>query len=817
MPKHVWFWHFPKEAVIMQRELLYTELKNGCTPNDFSFQTTAELQPLNGIFGQERAIKAFEFGLAIKIRGYNIYMSGASGTGKTTYAKNNAEAVAKTEPVPKDWCYVYNFQNPRSPQALSFDAGIGKQFRDDMSELVQILKEELQKVFRAEDYEKQKAELLHSFDDKKDVLMDKMSEEASAYDFQVKSTNSGIYFLPVIDGKTVGEEEYDELPEEVKDIVEKNSQVVQEKATAIMREIRELERESKHCVEKLDYKVGMFAIGHHISATQEKYKDYEKVVAYLGAVQEDILDNISDFFDEEDDGEESLSALLPMLSKKQPEDVTQKYKVNLIVDNSESKGAPVVVTYHPTYYNLVGEVEYDNEFGNLTTDFMKIKGGLLHKANGGYLIIQAQDILSYPQAWEGLRRVMKTKEINMEAVREQLGAVVAPTLKPEPIPANVKVIMIGSAYYYEMLSEYDEEFDKFFKIKADFDYEMPRTAENMQKVAQFVRGFSEREQTADFDVSAVCAVIEYASRKAERQDKISTRFNHLAEILGEAATWAKLDHASLVTAEYVQKAIAEKEQRLQLYEEKLNEMLDENVIMIDTDGKEIGQINGLAVLDMRDYAFGNPTRITATTYVGESGIVNIEKEARLSGQTHDKGVQIITGYLGQTYAQKFPLSLCCRVCFEQNYNGIDGDSASSTELYCILSSLAEIPIRQDLAVTGSVNQKGEIQAIGGVTYKIEGFFDLCKKRGLTGKQGVLIPVSNVKDLVLKQEVVDAVKDGMFHIYPIDSIDEGIALLTGKTAGKRNAKGEYPKNSIHGRVYEKLKRFHIYAQGNDETE
>lgn len=796
----------------MQRELSYTELKNGCSADDFSFRSTAELEPLEGIIGQDRAVKAFDFGLHVKIKGYNIYMSGPSGTGKTTYAKASTERLAATEDVPLDWCYVYNFQNPRSPLALSFPAGEGRKFRDDMNELVQLFQTELQKVFRTEDYEKQKTELLRGFDEKRDALMDQMSKEAAENDFQVKTTNSGIYFMPVVDGKPVGEEEYDDLAEDVKDVIEKNSQIVQEKASAIMRDIRELDKESKRCVDQLDYKVGMFAIGHHVSAVQEKYEQNEKAVAYINAVKEDVLENISQFFEDEEDGEEGLASLLPMLSKKQPEDVTLKYKVNLIVDNSETEGAPVVTTFNPTYYNLVGEVEYDSEFGNLTTDFMKIKSGLFHKANGGYLIVQAQDILSAPQAWEALRRVIKTKEINMDAIREQLGTVVAPTLKPEPIPANIKIIMIGSSYYYELLSTYDEEFDKFFKIRADFDYEMPRSQENMLKIAQFIKGFTMREKTMDFDVSAVCAVVEYSSRSAERQNKLSTRFNHLAEILGEAAVWAKLDGAEMVTAKHVQKTIVEKEDRLRLYEEKLDEMLEENVIMIDVDGAEVGQINGLAVLDMGSYAFGNPSRITATTYVGKSGIVNIEKEARMSGQTHDKGVQIITGYLGQTYAQKFPLSLSCRVCFEQNYNGIDGDSASSTELYCILSSLAELPIRQDLAVTGSVNQKGEIQAIGGVTYKIEGFFDLCKKRGLTGKQGVIIPVSNIRDLVLKDEVVEAVKEGVFHIYPISTIDEGIALLMSTPAGEKDEKGEYPPDSVHGKVMAKLKAFWKYAEG-----
>ena len=795
-------------------ELDHTQLKRGCFPDVFSFQTTAEIEPLQGIIGQERAVKAFDFGLAVKMKGYNIYMAGPSGAGKTTYARNSTEKLAATEPVPCDWCYVYNFQNPRSPLALRFEAGEGKRFKEDMTELVELFKSELQKAFRTDEYDVKKNALVRKFDEKRDVLMDEMSTVAREYDFQVKTTNAGIFFLPVVDGKMVDEEEYDDLPEEAKDAIEKNSQSLQEKAGSIMRELRELDKESKKEQEKLDYNVGMNAIGYHVTEVQKNYQAYERVVAYIDAVREDVLENISQFVDDEEEAEEGLAGLLPMLSKKPAEDVTLKYKVKLIVDHSETKGAPVVVTFNPTYTNLVGELEYDSEFGNLTTDFMKIKSGLFHKANGGYLIVQAQDILSTPQAWEALRRVMKTKEISMDFMRDQLLNLAAPTLKPEPIPAKIKVIMVGSSYYYDLLNDYDEEFDKFFKIRADFDYEMPRSDENIRKIAQFIKRFVEREKTMEFDVGAVCAIVEYSSRTAERQDKLSTRFNHLAEILCEAVTWAKLEGAELVTSEHIRKTIFEKEQRMKLYEEKLDEMLEENVIMIDTEGAEIGQINGLAVLDMGSYAFGNPSRITATTYVGKSGIVNIEKEARMSGQTHDKGVQIINGFLGQTYAQNFPLSLSCRVCFEQNYNGIDGDSASSTELYCILSSLAELPIRQDLAVTGSVNQKGEIQAIGGVTHKIEGFFDLCKKRGLTGTQGVIIPVSNVKDLVLKDEVVEAVKEGVFHIYPITHIEEGIELLMGVPAGKKNKAGNFPANSVHGKVMKKLKAFDKRARGEE---
>ncbi len=794
------------------KELDYNKLKNSCNPSDFDFKSTEELSPWEGIIGQERAVKAFDFGLAVKMKGYNIYMSGSSGTGKTTYARVNTEKLAATEPVPKDWCYVHNFDKPKEPIALRFEPGVGKQFKDDMEELMTNIKKELLKVFASEDYEEEKDEIMSGFEDHQDELIEQISNAAAEYDFQLKHSKTGVYFLPIVNGVPVDEESYESLTTEEVNAIEKKSELMQDKVGSFMRELHDMEKECETKLDELERRVGDSAIGHYIEDITDKYKDYERVTAYINAVKDDILDNLDYFMEEEEEKQDVLSALLPLLGKKQDEDIFHRYGVNLMVDHSDSKGAPVVVTFNPTYTNLMGETEYDSEFGSLTTDFMKIKPGLFHQANGGYLIVQAQDICTIPHAWESLRRVIKTKEINLDSIREMLSTITAPSLKPEPIPAQLKVIMVGSDYYYELLSEGDEEFDKFFKIRADFDDEMNRTDENIAKIAGFIKSFVQREKTLEFDVSAVCAIIEYSSRAAARQDKLSTHFNYLSEILGEAYTWAKLEGASIITAEHIHKTIREKEDRLKLYEEKLNEMLDEDVIMIDTDGAKIGQINGLAVLDMGSYAFGTPSRITATTYVGKSGIVNIEKEARMSGHTHDKGVQIITGFLGQTYAQRFPMALSCRVCFEQNYNGIDGDSASSTELYCIISSLSELPIRQDLAVTGSVNQKGEIQAIGGVTQKIEGFFDLCKKRGLTGKQGVLIPNSNVKDLVLKDEVIQAVREGVFHIYPIAHIDEGIELLMGYPAGDKDGNGEFPADSVHGRVYEKLKNFAKLSKG-----
>ncbi|WP_330655002.1 Lon protease family protein [Anaerotignum sp. MSJ-24] len=795
----------------MKTELNYTQLNNREDINKFSFKTTDDIEPFKGIIGQERAVKAFEFGLNVKMKGYNIYVSGPCGSGKTTYAKLSAKEKAKNEAVPYDWCYVYNFDDPRSPLSLRFEPGIGRQFRDDMNELVSFFKTELTKAFTSEDYDKEKSDLSRTYDDKRDELIKKLDSVASENSFALKTSNSGIIFQPIIDNVLITEENYDSLDEDVKNGINERLESMQDVVNSIMRDIKNIDKEYRQKMDDLDYKIGMFAIGHYVSALQEKYQYSERVIKYLESVQEDVLENIDQFSEQEPDEEDPVAALLPKLGGTKNDDATLKYRVNLIVDNSKTEGAPVIVDYNPTYYNLVGEVEYDNEYGNLTTDFMKIKPGLMHRANGGYLIIQAQDLLSNVQAWEAFRRIIKTKEITIENLRDQVGAIAVTTLKPEPIPSDVKVILVGGAYYYELLRGYDEDFSKLFKIRADFDYEMDRNDENIFKIAGFISKFCDNEKTLPFDSSAVASVIEYSSRSVESQKKLSTRFNLIAEILAESATWAQLDNAEIVTAEYVKKAEEEKAYRLSMYQEKMNELLDNNTIMIATDGYCVGKINGLAVLDMGDYSFGSPTRITATTYMGKSGIVNIEKEAEMSGPTHNKGVQIITGYLGRMYAQKMPLSLSCRIAFEQNYNGIDGDSASSTELYCILSSLSEIPVNQSLAVTGSVNQCGEIQAIGGVTHKIEGYFDLCSRRGLTGKQGVVIPESNVNDLVLKDDVIEAVKNGMFHIYSISTIDEGIELLLGTEAGIMDENGDYPPESVHGKVMAKLKKFNEYNE------
>ncbi|HCC08100.1 MAG TPA: ATP-dependent protease [Clostridiales bacterium] len=788
------------------RELTYEDLiKNICNPEELKFETTDELKPYIGVIGEERAKKALEFGMKINMKGYNLYIAGPSGTGKTTYAKTYVNQIASKKEAPCDWCYVYNFENKECPKAISFKTGAGKKFKKDIAEFVEDLMSEIKKAFSEEEYQNQKNRVLCKHDGKKDKLMEEITKRAKEMGFAVKTSSSGIYFMPLVDGQVINEEQYEELQQEKKDEITGNSQIIQKEAVELTRKIKALDKESKLNLDKLDYEIGLFAVGHHIIDMKEKYKEHELVIKYLESLKEDILENIQELVDEEDDMQDGSVQQSPWQPKKRDAILT-KYKVNLFVDNTKTKGAPVVLDFNPTYNKLIGQVEYNNEFGNLTTDFTKIKSGLLQQANGGYLILQASDILKNSYSWEALKRVLKTKEITIESLRDQFATVAVSTIKPEPIPVDLKVILIGDNYLYHMLFDNDDDFSKLFKIKVDFDTEIEKSHKNIMEMARFIKGFCEREKIASFDKHAVARIIEYSSRLIENQNKMSTRFDEIVEILSESSVWSGFDESNIIKDEHVKKAIFEKEQRSNLYEEKLDRMIEEEMLMIDIKGKRAGQINGLAVLDTGDYTFGKPTRITVTTYMGKAGVINIEKEADMSGKIHNKGVQVLIGYLGQKFAQDIPLSLSCRISFEQNYSGIDGDSASSTELYAIFSSLSEIPIKQNIAVTGSINQWGEIQPIGGVTHKVEGFYKLCRQRGLTGDQGVIIPNQNIKDLVLKEEVIQAIKENKFHIYPVKNVDEGIEILTGFSAGKKNDKGKYPKESVYGKVADKLKKF-----------
>lgn len=785
------------------KELSYQDLDNRCKLESLPFKSTSQLETYEGIIGQERASKAMKFGLKMKMRGYNIYMSGPTGTGKTSFARQILNETAANQKIPDDWCYIYNFNQPNQPLAINLPAGTGKQFQQDMEEFTKIIKQEIVNAFDNDQYEKEKSEIMDEYEDKKDELLDKLSKDAEEHGFKVNTGSSGIYFLPIIEGRTISEEEFSSLDEETKDEINQKTNILQQETLDIIRKLKYNDKETEKKVSEWENKIALLALGVHIDDLKEKYKKFEVIQKYLEEVQKDILDNLDDF-KEEEVSEEQQQLVIPWMQK--PETSITKYKVNVLVDNSTLKGAPVILDSNPTYSNLIGKIEYENEFGSVSTDYTKIKPGLFHIANGGYLILQAKDVLSNPQAYEAINRVLKTKKIIIENMKDQTGVVAVTAIKPQPIPVDLKVILVGSTTIYELLYEYEEDFRKLFKVKVDFDEEMDRNDENILKLAQFISGFCKKENTLHFDKSGVAKVVEYASGLVEDKNKLSTRFNEIVEILCESCMWAEDDGAKLVKAKHVQQAILEKAYRCDRLDKKLLEMLNEGTIMVDTEGSEIGQINGLTVMDMGDYSFGKPSRITASTYIGESGIVNVEREVDLSGTSHSKGVLILSGYIGQKYAQEFPLSLTASLCFEQMYGGVDGDSASSAELYAILSSLAEVPIKQSIAVTGSVNQKGEIQPVGGVRFKIEGFFELCKLRGLTGEHGVIIPCQNVKNLVLKDEVIDAVKKKLFHIYPVETIDQGIEILTGKKAGEKGKNGEYKNDTINYLVSEKLRRF-----------
>jgi len=778
-------------------------LRKECDPSSLNFASTAELEPLEDIIGQERAVRAMKFGLKIDTRGYNIFMSGMTGTGKTSYAVNCVKKIAKDEKVPDDWCYIYNFENPNQPKAINLPAGLGKVFKKDMEEFIKVLQLEITRAFDSEDYERERTAIAKEYQEKKASLLEKLNQDAEKQGFRVKTTNTGIYFLPVIEGRVITEEEYGDLDEKIKQEITERSNIVQLETIDIIRKIKNVEKEAEERVSEWENKIALFAVGMQINDMKEKYKDYKKVISYLENVQEDILKNLSDFREEELTEEQQI--MLPWIrgSEGSP---TDKYKVNLLVDNSNLEGAPVIVDFNPTYYNLLGKLEYENEFGTMTTDYTMIKAGLFHQANGGYLILQAKDVLSNVQSWEALKRVLKTRQITIENMKEQMGLVAVSALKPEPIPLKVKVILVGSEYLHQALYEFDEDFKKLFKIKVDFDAEMERNEENVGKLAQFISSFCRRENALHFDNTGVAKVVEYSSRLVEDQSKLSTRFNDIVEILCESSAWAKIEGSDVVRASHVKKAINEKIYRSNKYDKKLLELINDGTIIIDTEGEAVGEINGLSILDMGDYCFGKPSKITANTFMGEKGIVNIEREVEMSGTTHTKGVLILSGYIGEKYAQDIPLSLTASLCFEQLYNGIDGDSASSAELYAILSSLAGVPITQSIAVTGSVNQKGEIQPIGGVNEKIEGYFELCKLRGLDGTHGVIIPYRNIRNLNLHDEVVEAVEKGKFNVYAVKTIDEGMEILTGMKFGEKGEDGTYPPGTINYLVYEKLKKY-----------
>jgi len=807
----------------MAREMTFEEvpverLRWRCDPETLKFQSTDDLPVMEEIIGQERALEAIRLGLDIDGFGYNIFVTGLVGTGRKTAIKGLLEEIDTAGKIPNDICYVNNFKNPDMPKMISLPAGKGNEFREDMDNLIETLKKKIPLIFEDERYLNRKKEILEGFRDQQAAYFKEFEKKVTQEKFSLVQVQMGPYsrpgIFPVIDGNPMSFDQLEALVQEgklsgaeVERLREKQKELASE-LEDIFKETRKTEKEIRQSLQDLDREVISPVVRDSISDLREKY-DNEKINSYLDEVQEDIMENLPRFMEKEEQPQ-----IIPGLNIPQPPDQLTEYRVNVLVDNSDAKGAPIIVETTPNYRNLFGTMErIVDRSGIWRTDFSRIKAGSFLRANGGYLIVDALDALIEPGVWQTLKRTLKNGVVEMQTY-DPFYLFATSALKPEPIEVDVKVIMIGDTLIYHLLYNYDEEFKKIFKVKADFDTVMDKSEETISQYASLIHKICEEESLKPFDRSGVAAMVEHGVRLAGRQKKLTTRFHLLEDVLREASYWATKEGSQYVGEGHVERAIEKRIHRVNLVEDKIQEMIEDGVVMIDSDGAVVGQVNGLSVYNLGDYAFGKPSRITAKVAMGKAGIINIEREAELSGPTHNKGVLILAGYLRGKYAQDKPLAMSASICFEQSYGGVDGDSASSTEVYSLLSSLAGISLRQDIAVTGSVNQKGEIQPIGGVNEKIEGFFEVCRAKGFTGKQGVMIPHQNVDDLMLRKDVVKAVEEGTFHIYPVKTIDQGIEVLTGEKAGEKGEDGAFPEGTVNFLVDQRLKEL---ASGIKEFE
>jgi ATP-dependent Lon protease len=805
-------------------EVPVEKLRWRCDLNALPFETTESVEPCEEIIGQERALEAIRVGLDINSLGYNIFVTGLAGTGRFTTIKCVLEELDVKGKIPNDICFVNNFKNVDMPHMISLPAGQGNSFKKEMETLIETLKKKIPLIFENETYLNKKKELVEKYRNKQAEIFRNFEKKVNKEGFALVQIQMGPYsrpgIFPLIEGNPVNIEQLETMVEDDKiskdelgKIKEKQAILINE-LEDIFKETRKSEKEIKEELTALDSEVISPAVKDSISDIKEKF-DYEKVHQYLDEVQEDILTNLNRFREKE----ETPAPPIPGLVLPQPVDSFNEYQVNVLVDNSETKGAPIIVETTPNYRNLFGTIERVVERSGIwKTDFTHIKAGSFLRANGGYLIFNALDALVEPWVWPTLKRTLKNQVIEIQTY-DPFYFFSTSALKPEPIECNTKVIMIGDAHIYYLLFNLDDDFKKIFKIKADFDSVMNKDTEKIHQYASFIRKICDEDKLKPFDKIGIAAIVEYGVRMTGRQKKLSTRFYLIADLLRESNYWASKDGSDVVSERHVDKAIEKKIYRVNLIEEKIQEMIDDGTILIDSDGMVAGQVNGLSVYNLGDYMFGKPSRITAKTSMGKAGIINIEREAEMSGPTHNKGVYILAGYLRGKYAQDKPLTMSASICFEQSYSGVDGDSASSTEIYALLSSISGLPLRQDIAVTGSVNQKGEIQPIGGVNEKIEGFFDVCKTKGLTGRQGVMIPHLNIDDLMLRKDVVKAVEEGKFHIYPVKSIDQGIEILAGVEAGERQEDGRFKEGTVNDLVDKKLRelgtKIKEYEGGGEE--
>lgn len=783
----------------MIQKLQPAQLRRVVDPASLGIDTTECIEPSNTIIGQDRAVRALQFGLGIRQVGYHIYVAGPPGMGKMSAVRNFLDQLARAQQTPPDWCYINNFDDPYQPRAIRLPPGAGRQLQHDMKSLIEHVRRGIPKTFESEEYSARRDAIIKALEQQREALFQELNDKATQAGFTIQATQMGIAIIPVLGGRPLTDAEFQALPPAAREDFQRRREAIQEQLKATMKQGRALERQTQEQLAELDRQAAMYAVGESIDDLIEKYNGQPEITAYLNAVRQDIVEHL-DLFKPSQAAEESQQPV-PAWQRGLP---FRKYEVNVIVDNGRREGAPLVLLLNPTYSNLFGRIEKETQYGALYTDFTMVKAGALHQANGGYLVIPIEDLLSTPFSWESLKRALRGRQIEIEEPGELMGFVTAKSLRPQPIPLDIKVILIGPPRLYYLLHALDSDFPELFRVKADFDTSMPRTEQNARDFLSVVCRLCANENLNPLDSGAMAKLLEHASRLADDQEKLSTHFGAVADIVREAHYWSKQAGSSCITAEHIRQALEEKVHRSNLVQQRIQEMIAQGTILIDTTGARVGQINGLSVINLGDYMFGEPGRITASVGPGHEGIVDIERQVALSGPIHSKGVLILQGYLRQKYLRDRALSLSARLVFEQSYDIVDGDSASSTELYAILSALSQYPLKQGIAVTGSVDQHGRVQAIGSVNAKIEGFFDVCRARGLTGEQGVMIPASNVRDLMLREDVVEAVASGQFHIWSVETIDEGIELLTGVPAGARMDNGRFPEGSVNARVEQRLR-------------
>lgn len=787
-------------------------------PDLFDFETTADIDGPVVVVGQERALDAVRFGIGIQDKGYNLYALGPHGLGKQEVISQFIEGRAAELPTPPDWCYVHNFEQSYKPRALKLPVGRGVQLRDDMKQLLEELQAVLPAAFESEEYHAQRQAIEEELKERQESSFEELKQRAEERQIALVQTPSGLAFAPMRDGEVINPKDFLSLAEEEQKRVQGEIEDLQEELQRIMRQMPQWQKDTRERVKELKKEVATFTVAPLFEELQKKYEDLPEVIEYQEDVQEHAIENVDNFLQRSSDEENPLAAMMRgQRAASQPPSFVE-YEVNLLVDNSGTEGAPVVHIELPTYQNLIGRVEHMSQMGALLTNFTLIKPGALHQANGGYLILDVRKLLQQPYAWDGLKRALRTKEIAIESLGQMYSLISTVSLEPEPIPLDIKVVLLGERYLYYLLVQLEPEFNELFKVMADFEDEMERNEQNSQAVARLISSLIRREGLRHFNRGAVARVLELSAREVSDKERLTTQMQRLTDVLREANYWAGEVGHEIVQAEDVQRSLDEQVRRASRLRERMQESILRETVLIDTRGEATGQINGLSVINVGGFAFGRPSRITARVQMGKGEVIDIERRVELGGPIHSKGVFILSGFLGSRYAEERPLSLSASIVFEQTYAGVDGDSASSAELYALLSALAEVPIKQTFAVTGSVNQHGQVQAIGGVNEKIEGFFDICQARGLSGDQGVLIPQSNVKNLMLREDVRDAVDAGKFRVYPITHIDEGIETLTGVPAGELQDDGSYPQGTINYKVIsrldkmaERLREYNVPAQ------